>query len=70
MLTKTENAALTRRKRFWAEFTSWLANAMDDELTGLEERLRAVAPSPRVGRHISVALNREVRRRIRQPSAV
>lgn len=67
-MAKADNATQARRKRFWAEHV--LASAMDDELASLEERLRAVGPSRRVSRHVSVALNREVGRRIRQLSVI
>lgn len=68
--TGTPATQSERRKRFWAEFTRWLASAMDDELVTLEERLRSPGHAQRVGQRVSVAVNREVRRRVRCHAAV
>ena len=43
---------------------------MDDELVTLEERLRSPGHAQRVGQRVSVAVNREVRRRVRCHAAV
>jgi hypothetical protein len=53
-----------RRKRFWAAFVQWLANARGTELVALEQQLRH---SDR--RYSSVALNREVQHRVARPAA-